>query len=71
MTWPDGYSSPTKKAAGTKKPACCGRRASAERVEPRLGVWPLGGVRGIARVADTRSPALGRASLSVTLSNDP
>ena len=35
--------------AATKKPACGGRRASAERLEPLLGACSLGGVRGIAR----------------------
>lgn len=29
--------------------------------EPRLGVWSVGGVWGIARMAETRSPAQGRA----------
>lgn len=41
--------SSTKKVAATKKPACGGRRASTERVEPQLGVWSLGRGRGIAR----------------------
>lgn len=46
---------------GKKKPANEGGRANTERLEPRLSVWSVGGVRRIARGA----VALARRSIGM------